>query len=357
MRDQLPEGPGIVNELDLTVASDGVSVPPPRPRLRLLVTERIKTAANRFGLSRLYKRRPVQDPDPSIDLETVYAPTAAQKTAARVPRTIQQILAPYPNLSSFLFGGHQHWLGGQKKTQKDRKQLQQLLLHPEFNAADIRDVNFDKLDDELVSPDLEAPWVRDKADWHAASVTIGVPPLKRPNQASRRQAAADQRRTARTEGVDIIAASQPIEGEPTTIPGLWYKDICTEIRNTFEHDDAAKTFVFDPHLMYASRPGSEEPPEAVYSEVYHSQAFVDEDVRLQNAPSEPGCDLPRAIVAMMWWSDATHVTQFGNSKVWPAYMYYGNQTKYERSRSSCHAARHMAYFPTVCADNTATNFN
>jgi hypothetical protein len=101
--------------------------------------------------------------------------------------------------------------------------------------------------------------------------------------------------------------------------------------------------------MYHAQPGSAEPPEQVYSELFTSQAVVKEDIRIQNQPPEPGCNLPRAMAMLMWWTDATHVTQFGNSKVWPGYLYYGNQSKYERLRPSCHAAHHMIFFPSVCS--------
>lgn len=314
-------------------------------RVRLLVTERIKTAANRFGLSRLHKRRPVQQPDVSTDLQTLYTPTESQRVDPLPERALKQIIAPYPNLSSFLFGGHNHWLGGNKKTQGSRKSLQDIITRPEFRPKDIENVDFIKLDEKLSSNDIEAPWVRDKADWKSASVTIGVPPLRRFSQASRRETAAAGQRLSRTEGIPNTPAEQPIQGEPLTIPGLWYKDICTEIRNTFEHDAATKHFVFDPYVLLYSRPGRNDPPEPVYSELFNSQAVVDEDIRIQNLP-------PRTMVMMMWWSDVTHVTQFGNSKVWPGYVYYGNQSKYERSRPTCHAAHHMVYFPSVSLDLT-----
>ena len=57
--------------------------------------------------------------------------------------------------------------------------------------------------------------------------------------------------------------------------------------------------VFDPHHVEHVRPGTDT-PESVYGEFYNSQAFVPEDIRLQNSPAEPDCSLPRAIVALMF---------------------------------------------------------
>jgi hypothetical protein len=347
LRDQLPEGDGIVDESELSIPSTTIeNAPSSSRRVVLLLSEQIRTAANRFGLSRLYKRRPVQKPDPSINLDKVFTPTEAQQTATRPKRAIHQIIAPYPNLSSFLFD-HHHWLAGHKKTQDNRDSLRDLLVRDDFNNSDLKGVNFKKLDLDLASNDIEAPWIHDGEGWQHAAVTIRVPLMKRQTQASRREAASEQQRISRGEGLSAFQDESSAVGEPLTIPGLWYKDICSEIKNTFEHDEAAKNFVFDPYLMYHSRPNSTDGPEPVYSELFSSKAVVDEDIRLQNSPREPGCDLPRALVMMMYWSDSTHVTQFGHSKVWPAYLFYGNQTKYESSRPTCHAAHHIAYFPSV----------
>ncbi|KAI0634460.1 hypothetical protein C8Q77DRAFT_1217600 [Trametes polyzona] len=94
--------------------------------------------------------------------------------------------------------------------------------------------------------------------------------------------------------------------------------------------------------------------EKIYGELYNSKLFVQEDIRLQNSPAEPGCDLPRAIAGLMFWSDATQVTQFGRDKVWPGYLYFGNQSKYGRARPSACAGHHIAYFPSVSSVNPPT---
>jgi hypothetical protein len=32
------------------------------------------------------------------------------------------------------------------------------------------------------------------------------------------------------------------------------------------------------------------------------------------------------IVALMFWSDVTHLTSFGDAKIWPFYMFFGNES-------------------------------
>jgi hypothetical protein len=85
----------------------------------------------------------------------------------------------------------------------------------------------------------------------------------------------------------------------------------------------------------------------IYGELYQSPAFMDAHQKLQESPGEPDCNLPRAVVSLMFWSDATHLTNFGNAKLWPVYLYFGNESKYRRCKPSCHLGNHVAYFQKV----------
>ena len=46
----------------------------------------------------------------------------------------------------------------------------------------------------------------------------------------------------------------------------------------------------------------------VYGEVYTLVAFLKAQCKIQEPTGEPGCDLPRAVITMMFWSDAMHLT-------------------------------------------------
>ncbi len=35
---------------------------------------------------------------------------------------------------------------------------------------------------------------------------------------------------------------------------------------------------------------------------------------------------PRAIAALQFWSDSTHLADFGQAKAWPIYLAFGNQS-------------------------------
>ncbi|KAF8877208.1 hypothetical protein BD779DRAFT_1430340, partial [Infundibulicybe gibba] len=58
------------------------------------------------------------------------------------------IIAPYPNISAFLFN-RWHWNNG-KKTKKSRAEfLEDVVGHKDFKIEDIQGVNFDRIDDML----------------------------------------------------------------------------------------------------------------------------------------------------------------------------------------------------------------
>ncbi|CDO68243.1 hypothetical protein BN946_scf184842.g6 [Trametes cinnabarina] len=225
--------------------------------------------------------------------------------------------------------------------------MKQLLGRDDFDPADIARTDFKRLDGQLAAGIChDAPWSDEREGWRTASVTIGVPTNRRATQASRREATASARRVTRHEPAADTPAAHAIPGYHFTVPGFHHKSICAEIKKTFSSDPAARDFVYDPYLVERQLPDTTE-TERVYGELYNSPSFVQEDIRLQNSPREPGCDLPRAIAAIMLWSDATVVSQFGNQKAWPAYMYFGNQSKYARARPTARAAHHIAYFTVV----------
>ncbi|KAI1791105.1 hypothetical protein LXA43DRAFT_889833 [Ganoderma leucocontextum] len=196
--------------------------------------------------------------------------------------------------------------------------MKTLITRDDFIAKDIENTDFRKMDELLASGAAhDAPWANEREGWRTSTVTIGP--------------------TADT------PATHAIPGQHFTVVDFHHKSLCAEIKKTLESDPAARDFVLDPYFVEHAVPGAEK-VERVYGEFYNSEAFVQEDIRLQNSPREPGCDLPRVVMAIMLWSDATVVSQFGGKKAWPGYMYFGNQSKYTRARPTAHAAHHIAYF-------------
>lgn len=352
VRNTLPEDVGdVVNEGPpasalRSAATEELPQQGSRPHVLLLVTDYVRTVANSFGLRRFYKRRPHRPPQARLDLEACYGPTAATYTKKK--RTVQQIIFPFPNITSWRYSWH--FARGHKKSLDDAEGMEELIARDDFVKTDIQPGQARKLRELVASGVCEdTPWANEQDGWRTSTVTIGVPMGKKSTQASRRDAAAAARRVSRHEMVADTPPVHAIPGEHYTVPvDFHHKGLCAEIRNTLTTDPAVKDYVFDPYIVEHQSPRTGT-TEKVHGEFYNSGAFVQEDIRLQNSPREPGCDLPRVVLAIMLWSDATVVSQFGGKKVWPGYMYFGNQSKYTRARPTAHAAHHIAYFVSVCS--------
>ena len=105
-------------------------------------------------------------------------------------------------------------------------------------------------------------------------------------------------------------------------------------------------FHYKPYELYWE-PCQDKEPIHVYGELYTSREFNHIYQELQNSPPEPGCNLPHVVVGLMFSSDTTHLTQFGNAKLWPIYLFFRNNSKYRRCKPSSHLCNHLAYLQKV----------
>ncbi len=129
------------------------------------------------------------------------------------------------------------------------------------------------------------------------------------------------------------------------VPGVYHRSLI-EVITTALQDAAAKTFHFTPFSLFWQQ-FSESTPERVYSEIYNSDSFLEEDEKVKKLPPEPGHQYEHAIAALMVASDSTHLGQFGAAALWPIYTFFGNQSKYDRAKPTQFAAHHTAYIPSV----------
>ncbi|RDB27548.1 hypothetical protein Hypma_003878 [Hypsizygus marmoreus] len=288
----------------------------------------IETQANVFGLFRRYygsRRLPVHDPEQDHDINNVSdIPTLETPTETPSPPTSSLPISlpmqpsssfhPYPNVSSFMLGDW-YWNGGAQKSQDDLKRLLSILANSAFTIEDIRNTNWAQINRQLAVNEWdEGEWADEDAGWRRQPVTIQVP---------------FHRFTANPGLRDYLAAN------------LYHRSLMSviedKVRNTHDH------FHYEPFdLLWRSNPEAE--PIQLHGECYSSSSFKTAHRELQNSPREPGCTLPRVVVALMFWSDATHLTNFGNAKLWPLYMAFGNESKYQRCKPSCNLFEHVAYF-------------
>lgn len=344
VRDMLPESSGsgleIVEEPDMV--PDVPTTTSQRQRVRLLITEKFRTVANRFGLSRLYHARPSTIPDAVLDLSCCLPRSIPR--SGRVQRSVEDIIHPLPNMSAWRL--YDHFWRYPLQSRTSRTALQSIMRRPDFSPTDAAAVNFDKIDATLTA---RQPWTNTAEGWRQASVTVGVPLGHRPNDASRRSDYTARQRIRRHEPFEEIPAERPVAGNHFTVTGFFYRPLVPLITMVFSKLSISRTFHYHPfHLTYLSPDApSGTLPEGVHGELYTSQAWLDADRDLQNSPQVDGCNLPRAIAAIMFYSDSTSLAQFGTAKAWPIYVFFGNQSKYDRSCPSTSAGYHVAYLPTV----------
>ncbi|KAJ7212434.1 hypothetical protein C8J57DRAFT_1097229, partial [Mycena rebaudengoi] len=166
MADVLPEGPG---QLENDEEDPRIPDLPHVTRLTLIVSQGIRTVANRFRVSRHYKKKPTCVPDLDLPLEDLAVDREPVKK--RKKRSIAEIIFPYPNLSSFRFNyWHKH--GSGKKSKGDRTELQRVLTDPSFLTSDIKGVNFDAIDAQLAQ-DVQSPWSGN--GWKKTGITLDIP--------------------------------------------------------------------------------------------------------------------------------------------------------------------------------------
>ncbi len=73
--------------------------------------------------------------------------------------------------------------------------------------------------------------------------------------------------------------------------------------------------------------------------------MIEAHMNLQRSSPEPGCELERVVVALMFWSDSTHLANFGTASLWPLYLFFGNQSKWLRGKPRTASCHHIAYIP------------
>jgi hypothetical protein len=278
-----------------------------------------RTPRNIFGLSRQYETTelPPFDPEEHITLQDL------SNIPVRPSPSDPKAFYPYPNRSAFELG-YWHWIGGTNRSQQSFRDLMDVICDPEFHLADVQNINWDRINQELGTDDDTGEWLDDDAGWTQTPVTISVPYQKR-------------------RGIP----SEPGAGPRNyTVEDFHHRTLVSVIKEKISRLGECHQFHFEPYELHWQR-NSKVGPIRVQGELYTSPSFIDAHRELQNSPGEPGCDLSRVVIALMFWSDGTQLTTFGKAKLWPLYAYFGNESKYCRCKPTCHLCEHVAYFQTV----------
>jgi hypothetical protein len=252
----------------------------------------------------------------------------AQKTTKGNPPTKTSLYAPFPNLSSYELG---EWFYGQSgKSLRDFRALVEILTSPDFSINDIRATKWTGVFRDLGKNKEEmslkrSAWVDDEG-WKTSPVEIEVP-------------IHDQME-------DGCGVEKHVMGM------LYHRSIVSIVQEKIMNANDSRLFHQDGfELLW--KPGGEDaasPEFRVLSELYHSDAFLNaqKEVRQSPPPQIKDCKLPRVVVALMFWSDATQISTFSPKKLWPLYMLFGNESKHGRGKKASESlGDHVAYFDTV----------
>ena len=129
------------------------------------------------------------------------------------------------------------------------------------------------------------------------------------------------------------------------VKGLLYRKPLEVIKAAYQ-EKRAEQYHLSPFKEFW-KPSPDSTPERIYSELYNSNAFLLEHAKLRAEHSQSRHGLEIVIAPIMVWSDATHLTNFGDASLWPIYFFFGSQSKYARAKPSEFAAHHLAYIPKV----------
>jgi hypothetical protein len=284
-------------------------------RVRLIVRDAFDSAMNNFGLWRSYLHRPTYDPDSLIssdDLSNQF-PSETDSPQHAKPAARSSINTSTSLLMSWQNNGHTT-----KSTGQLNSLVHDVLLDPKFDVNELKGFKAERAEKQAEKDAADAfPLLK---DFQTASVDIEVP-----------------------------SGVKDIPSRMFSIPGLYYRSLVTVIKAAFV-DPLSRHFHFTPFKLFHTV-RSTAAQMRVFSEIYNSNAFIQEhdNIRLRGAlpPDALDCKLEKVIAALMFWSDSTHLANFGTAKLWPIYMLFGNLSKYIRAKPNSGAEHHVAYIPSV----------
>ncbi|KAG2051670.1 hypothetical protein BDR06DRAFT_983445 [Suillus hirtellus] len=293
------------------------NIAPPQSRIRrvlLTLRDTLQTSFNSLGLGQLYPCRPSFEPDKFVpsELLSMMCPIIMGETDS------PGILPPpyhFPNMTVYQLMSWMNSGSNQKSETEVACLVKEVMLAKDFDIAHLEDFsvknNLRKLDDDPSGKNIKFP-----DDWTQANVTIDIP-TKLGNGDTR----------------------------SFLVSGFHFRPLVEVIRSAFA-DIQASAFHLSPFKCLWKDP-LDGHKERIFDELYMSDSWLDAQDELQKLPKESGCSLERVIAGLMFFSDATHLANFGTAKAWPLYMYFGNLTKYARSAPNSGACHLVGFLPSL----------
>jgi len=300
-RDTLPTPPITVPPADPTL--DPQSIGSQIKRVTLIVRDRLVTMANVFGIWRDYPRRPSYDPDTIVHPDGLSNRHDISHDAVNSPLSSSSTQPPPWPFSNMTIWHLMTWLnsGSAVKTETEVNRLVEgVQVAGGFPATDLKGFNAHRENQRLDAAQKSPPF---GDGFQETSIPIRVP-----------------------------------TGDPTpkqraktyNVPGFYFRKLTSVIKAAFE-GPLAEHFHFSPYKLFHKSPVTGE-DERIFSEIYDSDGLAEAHKDIQRhgrlPPDDPGCRREKVVAALMFWSDSTHLTNFGTAKIWPIYLLFGNVLKY-----------------------------
>ncbi|KAH9487419.1 hypothetical protein JR316_0001494 [Psilocybe cubensis] len=306
------------------------STPPSEPEFKYLRSE-----INDFGLYRVYPSFPTCEINEADNLDNLCdAPGLAIvngksdnqwwkafgiKAMDATSNRHAGLFTPFMNATVFRLVNWFYSGSNLKSAQELDRLVQEVLLADDFDTKHLENFSAKREFRRLDEIDPQLP-ISSTNSWKTSTVKLSLPAEK-------------------------VSHESESHAPVLEVPNVHHRSLVEVIKSALE-DESAKNVHYTPFRLFW-QPTKDSTPERVVSELYNSEAFYEEHVRLQQQPREPGCNLEVAIAGLMLWSDSTHLAQFGNASLWPIYLFLGNQSQYFRAKPKNFAAHHVAYIPAL----------
>lgn len=279
------------------------------------------TVENSFGLFHLF------DKDSILSINDPEDQSGANSLLTLVSQWIPDPMNPfhpYPNKSSWCIWNW-YWNQGAQKSKQSFKRLVEIITSADFWTKDLHHVKWTAIDCQLGSHDPcqadpdSGEWQTEDSGWMWRSITISV--------------------------LFSWHSLHP-SSRNYTIPNFHHRCLLLIIHKVLSDGVHCKSFHFEPYsLQWKHSSGTDV---GIYGELFSSEAFIAARHDLQDAQLDSAsCTLPQCIVVLMFWSDATQLTAFRDAKLWPLYVYFGNESKYQHCTPTVNCCSHATYFQTV----------
>ncbi|KAG2337487.1 hypothetical protein BDR05DRAFT_978477 [Suillus weaverae] len=271
------------------------------------------------GLYHIYITRPSNIPNNNTLEAVTDAPTLARDN--QIPQ-LSWITKAFLNPTSGLLMAYQY-SGTSQQSVTELQRLTTFVGDPLFRYADVLAFSHtqEAKNIDTYLQDKSNPFHKEHG-WHRSSVKIRLP----------------------NEGTKWPSETDTPELE---IPRVYHRLIINIIESVFT-DDASASFNMIPYHEYWQC--SPDRAIEVFSEAYSSPGMLKMYDEINALPHEAGDEYKCSIVSLMFWSDATHLANFGDASLWLFYLYFGNQLKYVRGKPTVSVCHHMAYIPTLPDD-------